>query len=168
MSEPIVWTAAAVLMLLGVVGAVAPGLPGAPLILAAAIMVRWLLPGYVSVWTLVVLGAMCVLSLAAEWAAAAVGAKAFGGSRRAMIAAPIGAILGLPFGLFGLITGAILAAVIAEGALANPPKGVARPDATKSLLAGIGAGLGVLAGTAAKLGFALAMCFWLIADFLVN
>jgi uncharacterized protein YqgC (DUF456 family) len=155
------WAGAFALIVLGVAGSVLPGLPGAPLILAAALLHRLLLPGYVSLWTLLVLGVLTLVSLAADWVLGAAGARAFGGGKWSLLGAPLGALLGLPFGLFGLLAGAVLGAAALEALCA----GRSAPDALK---AGLGAGLGVVAGTAGRLALALAMSAWLVADFLVN
>lgn len=155
------WAAAAVLIVLGVAGSVLPGLPGAPLIFAAAVLVRLLVPGYVSVWSLVLLALLSALTLLADWALSALGARAFGGTKWSLIGAPLGALVGVFFGVFGILAGAVLGAAAFEAAFA----GRTAPDALK---AGLGAGLGVVAGTFGRLAIALAMSAWLVADFLVN
>jgi uncharacterized protein YqgC (DUF456 family) len=155
------WVLASVLILLGIAGSVLPALPGAPLILVAAVAHRLLLPGYVSTWSLVVLAALSAVTLLADWAMSALGARAFGGSRWSLFGAPVGALLGLPFGLFGVLAGAVLGAAALEALFA----GRSAPDALK---AGLGAGLGVVAGTFGRLAIAVAMAAWLVADFLVN
>lgn len=156
-----VWLLTAVLVLAGVAGAVLPGLPGAPLILVAAVAHRLLLPGYVSAWSIVVLAVLSVLTVVADWALGAAGARAFGGSKWSFIGAPVGALLGLPFGLVGILVGAVLGAAALEALVA----GRSAPEALK---AGLGAGLGVIAGTAGRLALAVGMAVWLVADFLVN
>jgi uncharacterized protein YqgC (DUF456 family) len=155
------WALASLLILLGIAGSVLPALPGAPLILAAAVVHRLMLPGYVSMWSIVLLAVLSAVTILAEWAMSAVGARAFGGSKWSLIGAPVGALLGLPFGLFGILAGAVLGAAALEAAFA----GRSAPDALK---AGLGAGLGVVAGTFGRLAIALAMAAWLVADFLVN
>lgn len=155
------WVLASLLILLGIAGSVLPALPGAPLILAAAVVHRLMLPGYVSTWSLVVLALLSAVTLLAEWAMSAMGARAFGGSKWSLLGAPVGALLGLPFGLVGILAGAVLGAAALEALLA----GRSAPDALK---AGLGAGLGVVAGTFGRLAIALAMAAWLVADFLVN
>lgn len=155
------WLLTAALVVLGVAGSVLPGLPGAPLILAAALLNRLLLPGHVSGWTLLVLALLSLLTFAADLALGALGGRAFGGTRWSWFGAPVGALLGLPLGLFGLLVGAVL------GAAAFEMLGAKRA-APEALKAGLGAGLGVLAGTAGRLAIALAMAVWLVADLLYS
>lgn len=161
MSPGWVWAATALLAAAGLLGSVVPALPGAPLILAAAVLHRALLPGYVSLATLVALALLAVLSLAAEWVLGAEGARRFGGTRWSWIGAPVGALLGLPLGLAGILAGAVLGAAAFEAAFAGR-------SARDALKAGVGAGLGVIAGTAGRLLLALAMVAWLAADLLIN
>lgn len=161
MSPILVWALTALLIVIGVAGALLPALPGAPLILVAAVVHRLLLPGYVSGWTLVVLAVLAALSLAADWALGAVGARAFGGSKWSLVGASVGALLGLPLGLAGILLGAVLGAALLEGLLAGR-------SAPQALKAGLGAGLGVVAGTVGRVALALAMAAWLAADLLVN
>lgn len=160
MTPALVLGVTAVLVLCGIVGAVVPGVPGPLLIFVASVFEWWFLPKFVSPWTLVVLAVLSAASLAAEWAFAAVGAKAFGGSRWSLVGAPLGALVGLPFGVVGILVGAVLGAAAAEAAFA----GRSAPDALK---AGFGAGLGVIAGTMGRVAIALAMAAWLLANYLI-
>lgn len=148
------------LTLTGIAGAVAPGVPG-PLLIFAAACVEWIfLPRFVSPWTLVVLALLSALAVAADWAVAALGARAFGGSRWSLLGAPLGALAGLPFGVAGLLLGAVLGAAAAEAVFAGR-------SAPQALKAGLGAGLGVVAGTAGRLAIALAMAALLLANYLL-
>jgi uncharacterized protein YqgC (DUF456 family) len=161
MSPAAAWALTVVLVLIGVVGAALPVLPGAVIIFAAALFAWAFVPGGVSVVTLVVLAVLSVVSLLADWAGAALGAKAFGGTRWGLAGAVGGAVLGLPFGFAGLLGGAVLGAAALEAAVA----GRKAPDALK---AGLGAALGVLAGTLGRVAIALAMTAWLAADLLIR
>lgn len=159
MSPAFVLGVTVVLVLIGIGGSVLPGVPGPTLIFAAAVFEWWFLPAFVSPWTLVLFALLAAASFAADWAFAALGSKAFGGSRWAFAGAPIGALCGLPFGLAGLLLGAVLGAALAEAAFA----GKKAPDALK---AGLGAGLGVLAATASRVLICAAMAAWLLANYL--
>ncbi len=61
MPEPLTWTLAVALILLGIAGSVLPGLPGAPLILLAAVIHKVYLPPYLSWWVVAALAALFVL-----------------------------------------------------------------------------------------------------------
>lgn len=161
MNPAAVWTLTALLAALGVAGAVVPGLPGAPLILAAAVLHRWLLPGFVNGWTLAVLALLAALSVVVDVLCGMAGVKRFGGGRWGALGAALGAAIGLFFGPLGLFAGAVLGAAACEMACD-------RRAVDDALKAGVGAALGLLVGTAARLGLALLMAAWLAADLAWN
>ena len=161
MSPEIVWLLAALLIAAGVAGSILPALPGAPLILVAAVLHRWLLPGYVSLWTIGALVILAALTVVLDAACGIFGVRRFGGGRWAMLGAGVGAALGLLFGPLGLFAGAIAGAVACEMAFD-------RKALNDALKAGLGAGLGMLVGTILRLGLALLMAAWLVADFLIG
>jgi uncharacterized protein YqgC (DUF456 family) len=160
MSPAVVFVITVFLVLSGVVGSVIPGVPGPLLIFVAAVFEWWFMPKFVSPWTLGLFALLSALSFVADWLFAAIGAKAFGGTRWSLIGAPLGALFGLPFGLAGLLLGAVLGAALAEAVMAGR-------KAPQALKAGLGAGLGVLAGTAARAVLSLAMALWLFANYLL-
>lgn len=156
-----IWTLTVLLVVVGVAGALLPVLPGAPLILIAAVLHRWLMPGFVSGWTIAVLSVLAAFSVVIDAALGVLGVRRFGGGRWAMLGAGIGAAIGLFFGPLGLIVGAVAGAALCEAAFNR----TVWHDALK---AGLGAGLGILVGTLARLGLALFMAAWLAADLIVN
>lgn len=92
------WIVIAV-MLVGVVGAVIPGLPGTSLILIA-IAVWYVLTGFAGVgWPLVAIFAILILSAVVEFLATYWGVQRLGASKWAQF----GAIAGLVFGIVGLL-----------------------------------------------------------------
>lgn len=159
MSPALVWAATALMVLAGVAGSVLPVLPGAPLILLAAALHRWLLPGYVSLWTIAALAVLSALALLADLACAALGVSRFGGGRWALLGAAAGGAFGLFLGPAGLVLGAIAGAAVFEMAFDRKAMG-------EALKSGLGAGLGLLVGTAVRLGLALLMAAWLVIDLL--
>lgn len=161
MNPAAVWALTALLCALGVAGAVLPALPGAPLILVAAVLHRWLLPGFVSLWTIGALAFLAVLSVVVDAACGVFGAQRFGGGRWAMLGAGLGAMIGLFFGPFGLLAGAVGGAVACEMACD-------RKNFHEALKSGFGAGLGMLVGAVARVALALFMAAWLAADLLIN
>lgn len=161
MTPELVWGLTALLILAGVAGSVLPALPGAPLILVAAVLHRWLLPGWVSLWTIAALTVLAVLTVVVDAACGVLGVQRFGGGRWAMLGAGAGAAIGLLFGPLGIFAGAILGAVACEMAFD-------RKALNDALKAGLGAGLGMVVGTALRLGLALFMAAWLVADLALN
>lgn len=145
------------LMLVGIAGAVVPGIPGTPLILVAA-----LIYAFATDWTpvglgrLAVLAGLTVVAEAAGWLGVALGARRSGGSRWAVAGALAGALVGLAFAPVGLIVGPLAGAVLAEWLRTGRIRG--------SVRSGVGAALGVLAGAALQAAVALIMvtlfCWW--------
>jgi len=146
----LLWVLAVILVIGGMVGLVFPVLPGVPVLYAGLFVAAWTEDfAYVGATTLVVLGIMTILTYAFDFLAAAFGAKRFGASRRAVIGATLGAIVGIFFGIPGILLGPFIGAVLGE--LSN------RPDLKAAGLAGVGATIGLALGVAAKLTLAFAM-----------
>lgn len=137
------WLLVAV-MVVGIVGAVIPGIPG--VILSVAAIVVWgAVQGFRSVeLPLIVAVAAWLGSVAIDFLASYLGAKQAGASKWGQIGAVIGLLVGvfgllpaLPFGgpFLGLLIGPLLGAVIAEFIY------------RKDLMLALKAGLGILVGT---------------------
>jgi uncharacterized protein YqgC (DUF456 family) len=153
----LLWILSAVLVLAGLAGLVLPALPGAPLLFAGLFVAAWTEDFvFVGTKTLVALGIMAALSYALDFAASALGARRFGATSRAMAGAALGAIVGLFFGIPGILLGPFLGAVAGEL--------TARRDLQAAAGAGVGAFLGLLLATAGKLalGFAMVGLFLLV------
>lgn len=144
------WILAAVLIITGLVGTVLPALPGVPIVLAGLVLAAWA-DGFVTVgWgTLTVLAVLTVMSIVIDLLAAAFGAQKLGASPRAFWGATIGAVVGIFFGLAGIILGPFIGAVAAELSSGQGTRQAGR--------SGYGAWLGVVLGTAAKLAIAFLM-----------
>lgn len=153
----LLWVIAIVLIIAGFAGLVLPALPGAPLLFAGLVFAAWADDFvYVGVKTLIALGIMATLSYVFEFAASALGARRFGASPRAITGATIGTVVGLFFGLPGILLGPFLGAVIGELSV--------RRELQAAAGSGIGAFLGLLLATAGKLalGFAMLGLFLLV------
>ncbi|MBN8247025.1 MAG: DUF456 domain-containing protein [Verrucomicrobia bacterium] len=138
-------------MLLGFAGTILPGLPGTPLIFIAALGHRlWFGNQSTAWWVVIVLGLLAVLSTAMDFLATTYGAKRLGASWRGMVGAVLGAMLGLfVFPPFGLIVLPLVGAALGELIGGQEWKAAGK--------AGVGASLGVLAGTLGRVGCGLAM-----------
>lgn len=147
----ILWFALALLIMgVGVIGSVFPGLPGTPLIFAAAVGHRFLVgPTGAPLWVLITLGIAAVASLAADYAASLYGAKTLGATRLGVIGAGVGALVGLFFGPFGILLGPFVGAFGFEFIGGREWKASAK--------AGAGATLGLFVGALGKLACAVAM-----------
>lgn len=140
----------ALLMLLGLAGALLPFLPGTPLILAGA-LVHAIATDFepIGPWRLVILGVLALVSAALGWLGGAIGARRFGGSRWAVAGALVGAVLGLFAAPFGLLVGPAVGAIVGE------LLGGARP--AQSVRSGLGTLLGIVLGAVSHFIIAVVM-----------
>jgi uncharacterized protein YqgC (DUF456 family) len=146
----ILWILAALLVIAGFVGVIAPVLPGAPLVFAGLLLAAWAENfQYVGMWTLIIIGALMGLTYVVDAIAGAVGVKRVGASRWAVWGAAIGTLVGVFFGLAGILLGPFLGAVVGEL--------VARKDVAMAGRAGVAAWIGFLIGTLGKLALMFAM-----------
>ena len=148
--EILLWILAVLLVVVGMAGLVFPALPGAPVLFAGLVAAAWA-EGFehISTGTLVVLGVMAALTYLVDFLAGAFGAKRFGASRRAIIGATLGAIVGIFFGIPDILLGPFIGAVIGEL--------TARTSLKNARRAGVGGTVGLTLGAAAKLSLAIAM-----------
>ena len=153
------WTLSALLVIAGLIGLVAPGLPGAPLIFAGLLLAAWA-EGfeYVGLGTILVIAVIALLTFFVDFWATMFGAKKFGASKRAIIGAVLGLVVGLFMGFAGVIFGPFIGAVVGELS--------ARQGLEQATRAGIGATVGFVLGAALKLALAFAMIgIYLVARF---
>jgi uncharacterized protein YqgC (DUF456 family) len=146
----LLWLAAVLLVAAGIAGLVLPGLPGAALILGGLVLAAWIEDfAFVGTLTLALLAVLALLTYAVDFLAGILGARHFGASPRAMMGAMIGAVVGIFFGLPGLLLGPFVGAALGEFS--------ARRGMVAAGKAGIGATLGLAIGAAAKLALAFSM-----------
>ena len=131
-------------ILVGLAGAVIPLLPGIPLIFAGV----WLIAGadhyqHVSSGWLMGIACVGVLGVMLDLLAAALGAKRVGASPRAVWGALLGTLIGLFFGLPGLVFGPFVGALAGEL--------LAGQSMQRSTRVGINTWIGLIFGTVAKL-----------------
>lgn len=142
------------LILVGMIGTVVPALPGVPLVFAGMLLAAWADHfQHVGTFTLIVLGVLSLLALAIDFAAGLVGARRVGASPHAIWGATIGTVVGLFFGLPGLVFGPFLGAVAGELLVGSRLERAAH--------VGVGTWLGLLFGALAK----VALCFTMLGVF---
>jgi hypothetical protein len=90
-----------------------------------------------------------VATFAVDLAATALGAKRAGASPLALVGAGVGTVAGLFFGFVGVLVGPFVGAALGEY--------LARRDLRQAGRAGLGTWLGIVLGSAAKVGLLLAM-----------
>ncbi len=149
--DPIfLWFCAIALILIGVLGTVLPGVPGAMAVFGGMLLAAWI-DGFTRVgWpTLVVLGVLTALAFAADILGSLLGARRVGASRLALVGAALGTLAGLPFGLAGLVAGPFVGAVTGEF--------VAQQRLDAAARVGLGTWIGLAIGSLAKIALVFAM-----------
>ena len=150
MLDAALYVLATALVMIGLIGAVLPNLPGIPMIfggiwLAAAV------DNYRHLGTtwLIVLGVIAAFGIAMDFIAASLGAKRVGASPLAVWGASIGTLVGLFFGLPGLILGPFVGALAGELFSSG--------SVLRSAHVGVGTWLGLLFAALVKLVLSLIM-----------
>jgi uncharacterized protein len=134
---------ALLVMFVGCLGSLLPGIPSTPLVLIAAIGHKLYFRETGSGWiVLVVLALITALSLIMDYLASIYGAKRFGATKKGMVGAITGGIVGLFFNLPGILLGPFIGAALFEMAGGREFK--------PSMKAGLGATLGLFAGVVGK------------------
>ena len=138
------------LIALGLAGAIVPMLPGIPMIFGGI----WLIAGadhyqHLGFWWLCGIALVGAAGLTVDLLAGALGAKRVGASRRAVWGALAGTVIGLFFGIPGLLLGPFVGAVAGELAAGKSP--------VSSTQVGMGTWLGLIFGTIIKLVASLIM-----------
>jgi len=145
---------AAILVLVGIAGTILPALPGLPLVFAGLLLAAWA-DGFqhVSGWTIAMLGVIAAVAMLADFVSSLFGTKVAGASKWAMVGAGVGTLVGIFFGIPGLLLGPFIGAVGAEL--------IYRENLGQATKAGLGAWLGLVLGAVAK----MAALFTMLAVF---
>ena len=131
----------------GLAGIVLPILPGSLLLLAGVALMGWASHFTVIGWpTVIATGVLALVMWAADHVAGVLGARAFGSSRWAMLGGAVGVVVGIFFGIPGIILGPALGAMAFE--LWKDP------NLGRAARAGAGALVGFLVGTVVKVALA--------------
>ena len=153
--QVLLYILAGALMVIGLLGVILPALPGLPLVFGGMLLAAWV-DGFerISVWTLVILGILTLLSLLIDFVATAMGAKRVGASRSAIVGAVIGTVVGLFFGIIGVFIAPFIGAVLGE--LLHRRK-LERSDVSHAAKVGLGTWFGIMLGVLSKLALGFAM-----------
>lgn len=142
-------------LLIGIVGAVLPAIPGPPLSWVGLLLVYFAIPGAVSlsvlIWMLLLTAVVTVL----DYVAPAVTTKWGGGSKAAVWGATLGAVAGLFFAPWGLVLGPLVCAFVAEY--------IQEQNLGKSVRVALWSFLAFLLTT----GLKLVACIWMVWYFVV-
>ena len=151
------WVLATLIVVGGLAGTIIPALPGVPMVFAGLFLAAWAGDFLQVGWaTIGILGVLTALAWLVDFLAAAMGAKRLGASQRAFWGAAFGAVVGMFFGIPGIVLGPFVGAAVAEFSAGRTVHQASR--------AGYGAWIGVVFGTAAK----LAIAFLMVGIFVFN
>lgn len=153
------WVITIVLFAVGLIGTIAPVLPGTTIILAAAVIHRIMLGPEKSIgWrTIIVLVLLTLATYAIDVCGGYFGAKYFGATKWGTFGAILGALVGLFFGILGLFVGPVIGAIAGEFVAGKRMIDAGRAG-WGSLLGNLGAMLGKLV-----IGLAMIAIFFLTA-----
>jgi uncharacterized protein YqgC (DUF456 family) len=147
--ETLLYLLGAAALAVGVIGTVAPGLPGAPFLAGGALLVAWADDFRRLGWpSLVTVAVLAGLTVAIDLLAAAAGAKLSGASRWALWGAAIGLLAGLFLGVAGVLLGPVVGAFALE-LLKNP-------DLRHASRAGAAVGVAMLLASVVRVALAVA------------
>lgn len=163
---------AIILAIVGIIGAIVPGLPGPP-ISWAALLLLYIADeaSAVSIEMLVVTGIFAVLITVLDYVVPAWGTKRFGGTKAGTRGSTIGLIVSVfvlpllgiaigPFGIVGILAGPFVGAYLGEKWSGN--------DDHQALRSAIGSFVGFLAGTLMKLTYGIIIIVLLVKNLLAS
>jgi uncharacterized protein len=134
---------ALVVMAIGCIGSFLPLIPGTPIVLIAAIAHKFIMNPRSAGWfALTILVGLTIFSLVLDYLASVYGAKRLGATRKGMVGAFVGLIVGLFFNLPGILLGPFIGAGLFEMMGGREWK--------PAMKAGVGATLGIFAGAVGK------------------
>jgi uncharacterized protein YqgC (DUF456 family) len=148
---------ALLVMSIGCLGSLLPGIPSTPLVLIAAIAHKIYFKAAGVGWViLTMLVLITALALVMDYLASVYGAKRFGATKKGMAGAIVGGIVGLFFNLPGILFGPFIGASLFEM--------IGGRNWKPAMKAGLGATLGLFAGAVGK----LVCCLSMMTFFTVN
>ena len=155
----------AICLLLGLIGCVAPVLPGVPLSYLGLLLLHWTDRVQFSWQFLIIWGVIVIVIQVLDYIIPAWGTKRFGGSKYGVWGSTIGLLVGLFMGPWGIVIGPFLGAVLGELLYFNRyPQVTANDDEqsenntqqnnntnlNRAIRAGFGSFMGLLTGTVLK------------------
>jgi uncharacterized protein YqgC (DUF456 family) len=154
------WVLAVLLVAAGLAGLVLPLIPGVPLVYLGIVAAAWA-GGFTKIggFTLAVCGALATVAFAVDYVAGVLGAKRMGATPWGLLGAVVGTVVGLFFGLPGLILGPAAGAIGFEY--------WKDPNFKKAAQAGVGVVIGFALGVVAKCAIALTMLGIAVVAYLV-
>lgn len=153
---------AILLVLIGLVGAVMPGIAGPPFSFLGLLALSFVDGIEYSVTFLLVMGIIAAFVFALDYVVPSWGTKKFGGTKAGVRGSTVGLILGLlvtmffPIGFIAVLLGPFIGAYIGET--------TAGTNSDKALKAAFGSFFGFLVGTGLKVIYACVCIFFIVRD----
>ena len=147
---------AVILIIVGIIGCLAPVLPGPPLSYAGLVLLHLSKFADFSNTLLIILAAVVVVVSILDYIVPVWGTKRFGGSKYGTRGATVGLIIGLFLGPVGIIIGPFIGAVVGEL--------IFKDDMKYAIKAGFGSLLGFLTGVGLKLATSFAITWFFVKE----
>jgi hypothetical protein len=158
MLDILLFIGAGILIVLGILGAVLPGFPGAPFSYIGLLMIHFTEKIQYSTKLLVILFLLVVVVQVLDYVVPAWCTKKFGGSKWGIYGSLIGLVFGMFIPPYGFIIGPFAGALIGEM--------LSGRETNVALKAGFGSFVGLIASTGAKLAVGLVFAgYYIVAIF---
>ena len=151
----VIFIIAFVLLILGLLGSIIPGLPGPPLSFIGILLIHFFTGTQFSTSFLLTWAVIVILVFLLDYFMQVWGVKKFGGGRKAILGTFLGLFMGLLFPPVGLLIGPFIGAFI--GALLE-----VQGDNTRALNVAIGSFIGFVTGTILKLVVSSVLLYYAI------
>lgn len=159
------------LVIIGIIGAIVPGIPGPPISFLGLIVLHLSDKVSYSEELLITTGVLAVIITVLDYYIPIYGTKKFGGTKAGVRGSTIGLIVGVivlpmlgivigPFGLIGIILGPFLGAYIGES--------LSGASGNQAMRSAIGSFIGFLAGTLTKLVYGIILMYYVARDIILS
>lgn len=154
-----------ILALIGIVGAVVPGIAGTPFSFLALLALSFVEGASFSTNFLVIMGVIGAIVFTVDYVVPVWGTKKFGGTKAGVRGSTIGLFMGLlvtlamPIGFIAILLGPFIGAYIAEKN--------AGTDDHKAWRSAFGSFIGFLCGTGIKVIYAVACIYFIVKELIV-
>ena len=155
------WVLAIALIVIGIVGTFLPAIPGAVAVFGGMLLAAWIDDFQRIGWvTLTLLGVLTALTFVFDILGALIGAKRVGASRLALLGAAVGSVVGLFFGLVGILIAPFIGAVAGEF--------ISRQRLGPAARVGFATWVGLALGALAKVALVFAMLAVFATSYLIG
>ena len=151
MTPVLLWLLVVALVVIGIAGVIFPALPGPPFVFVGLVLAAYIddFQRVSTFPTLVILGVLTMLTVIVDFLATTLGAKRVGASGKALWGAAIGTIVGIFFGIPGLLFGPFVGAALGQF--------LSHGDLLHAGRVGLGTWLGIFVGAALKVALVFTM-----------